>query len=295
MPATASAAGTGLDAYEVKTDKADLGRLAEEGFDVTEGRKGNTLEIIATRKQIGELRDLGMRPKLKRNDAGLTARQFAARRVAPDGSYDVYRPYFNDECTTETCYVGRDNVDEPRQTLYQELQAIAERTSLVRQAGDHRPHGQRRADPGAQVHQGRPADPDGSRPAVLYSSNQHAREWITPEMNRRLAHLFADNYTTVGDDTPAEAADGGALGAAAGSVTKGDITKLITENELWIVLSANPDGYDFTFTPGNRLWRKNLAELQRPARHPKSATASTRTATTRRSGTTTTRARRPIR
>ena len=35
--------------------------------------------------------------------------------------------------------------------------------------------------------------PDGQRPAVLYSSNQHAREWITSETNRRLAHLFVDN------------------------------------------------------------------------------------------------------
>ncbi|WP_267487942.1 M14 family zinc carboxypeptidase, partial [Streptomyces sp. DH12] len=26
---------------------------------------------------------------------------------------------------------------------------------------------------------------DGSRPAVLYMANQHAREWITPEMTRR--------------------------------------------------------------------------------------------------------------
>ena len=35
---------------------------------------------------------------------------------------------------------------------------------------------------------------DGSRPAVLYSSAQHAREWITPEMNRRLLHYYLDNY-----------------------------------------------------------------------------------------------------
>ena len=28
--------------------------------------------------------------------------------------------------------------------------------------------------------------------------------------------------------------------------------------ELWFVLIMNPDGYDFTFTPENRLWRKNL-------------------------------------
>ena len=37
---------------------------------------------------------------------------------------------------------------------------------------------------------------DGSRPAVLYSSTQHAREWITPEMNRRLLHYYVDDYAT---------------------------------------------------------------------------------------------------
>ena len=26
------------------------------------------------------------------------------------------------------------------------------------------------------------------------------------------------------------------------------------------MIVANPDGYDFTFTPGNRLWRKNLRD-----------------------------------
>ena len=34
--------------------------------------------------------------------------------------------------------------------------------------------------------------PDGSRPAVLYSSLQHAREWISTEVNRRtLRHFIA--------------------------------------------------------------------------------------------------------
>ena len=33
-----------------------------------------------------------------------------------------------------------------------------------------------------------------------------------------------------------------------------------TKNELWFVVVANPDGYDYTFTPGNRLWRKNLRD-----------------------------------
>ena len=30
--------------------------------------------------------------------------------------------------------------------------------------------------------------------------------------------------------------------------------------ELWFVCVNNPDGYEYTFTPGNRLWRKNMAD-----------------------------------
>ncbi|MET9773721.1 M14 family zinc carboxypeptidase [Streptomyces sp. NPDC006367] len=80
---------------------------------------------------------------------------------------------------------------------------------------------------------------DGSKPAVLYLSNQHAREWITPEMTRRLMHHYLDNY---GKDRR--------------------IRKLVDTTELWFVLSANPDGYDYTFQdPANRLWRKNLRDV----------------------------------
>ena len=41
-----------------------------------------------------------------------------------------------------------------------------------------------------KVTQGARGVPDGSRPAVLYSSNQHAREWISVEVNRRTAALL---------------------------------------------------------------------------------------------------------
>lgn len=77
---------------------------------------------------------------------------------------------------------------------------------------------------------------DGDKPSVLYMSNQHAREWITPEMTRRLMHHTLDEY---GKDPR--------------------ITKLVDSTELWFLLSANPDGYDYTFTADSaRLWRKNL-------------------------------------
>jgi hypothetical protein len=80
---------------------------------------------------------------------------------------------------------------------------------------------------------------DGSKPSVLYVSNQHAREWITPEMTRRLMHHYVDNYKT-----------------------DKRIKKLVDSTELWFVLSANPDGYDYTFQNSDtRLWRKNLRDV----------------------------------
>ncbi|MCM0674751.1 immune inhibitor A [Micromonospora phytophila] len=82
--------------------------------------------------------------------------------------------------------------------------------------------------------------PDGTRPAVLYGSAQHAREWITPEMTRRLLHHVLNNYGT-----------------------DPEITRLVNTTELWFLPVANPDGYDHTFTPGNRLWRKNLRDNDR--------------------------------
>ncbi|RSM52792.1 zinc carboxypeptidase [Actinoplanes sp. ATCC 53533] len=80
--------------------------------------------------------------------------------------------------------------------------------------------------------------PDGRRPAALYLGAQHAREWITPEMTRRLMHHVIDGYGT----DPA-------------------LTKLLNTTELWFLPVVNPDGYDFTFTSeDNRLWRKNLRD-----------------------------------
>ncbi|MFF4395611.1 M14 family zinc carboxypeptidase [Streptomyces sp. NPDC001480] len=80
---------------------------------------------------------------------------------------------------------------------------------------------------------------DGSKPSVLYMSNQHAREWITPEMTRRLMHYYLDGYKT-----------------------DKRIKKIVDSTELWFVLSANPDGYDYTFkNSATRLWRKNLRDV----------------------------------
>ena len=94
---------------------------------------------------------------------------------------------------------------------------------------------------------------DGNRPAVLYSAVQHAREWLAGETERRTLRLFLDNYgkkgTAVGTD-----------GQPVDGVSSKELTKLVNKRELWFILICNPDGYDFTFDPRNRLWRKNLRD-----------------------------------
>ena len=82
---------------------------------------------------------------------------------------------------------------------------------------------------------------DGKRPAVLFNSTQHAREWIATEVERRLFTYMVANKNQKG-------------GA--------EIKKLLSKNELWFVPVVNVDGYDYTFVDkGTRLWRKNLRDV----------------------------------
>jgi hypothetical protein len=77
---------------------------------------------------------------------------------------------------------------------------------------------------------------DGARPGAVYVGGQHAREWIGVEVARRLLHYFVDNYNK-----------------------NATVTDLVNTRELWFVLVANPDGYQYTFD-GDRLWRKTLRD-----------------------------------
>ncbi len=79
----------------------------------------------------------------------------------------------------------------------------------------------------------------GDRPTTVFAAAQHAREWITPEMVRRLLDEVVSGYGT-----------------------DARITELVDSTEMWFIPVANPDGYDFTHEdPANRLWRKNLREI----------------------------------
>lgn len=211
--------GGGLSVWTAEVTRDQVPLLLEAGADghelteqvPAEGRA--PVELVLTRKQAGDLGDRGVRLEEKKISSAARERV----RAAGDG---VFRPYSGPGgLKQEIVETGRAH---PRLTKVmsigkslkgQDILAV----KVTKDAGKTR---------------------DGGKPAVLYASNQHAREWITPEMTRRLLHHYLDQY---GRDA--------------------EITKIVDTTELWFVLSANPDGYDFTHAdPANRMWRKNLRD-----------------------------------
>jgi murein tripeptide amidase MpaA len=73
-----------------------------------------------------------------------------------------------------------------------------------------------------------------NRPAVLFNGAQHAREWISVMVPTYMADRFVKGYGT-----------------------DPRITAVLNEVVVYIVPIVNPDGYEFSQTSGNRMWRKN--------------------------------------
>jgi zinc carboxypeptidase len=65
--------------------------------------------------------------------------------------------------------------------------------------------------------------------------------------------MFVANYGKTGTAVRTD-------GQSIVGVSAGELTSLVNTSELWFIIIAHPDGYDFTFDPANRLWRKNLRD-----------------------------------
>lgn len=72
-----------------------------------------------------------------------------------------------------------------------------------------------------------------NRPTIVIESNQHAREWVTLPGTMYIAEQLLTNYGT-----------------------DPDITALVNDLNIHVIVSVNPDGYNYTWT-NKRLWRKN--------------------------------------
>jgi hypothetical protein len=240
----ASASAANLNAYRVKlTNARQLEVLRQRGFDVTEGQRAGGIEIVGTGKQIASLRRRGVQARLLRDRRGRTAlRASAAQAVA---GWQVWRPFARtDVALSDAAGNPTDNLKTQLEKLAKRYPGIAKLETIGHSINGLPIYAMKVTKNARHVR-------DGRRPAVLYSATQHAREWLSTEVERRTLRLFLDNYgrkgTAVGTD-----------GQPVDGVDARELTKLVDGRELWFILVCNPDGYDYTFTPDNRLWRKNL-------------------------------------
>ncbi|MEV6268102.1 M14 family zinc carboxypeptidase [Kribbella sp. NPDC051936] len=213
--------GDGLEVYVGDLNTQQLQKVVDAGVDRADlatgkGAGGTTrVEVVISERQAAKLRSDGVDLKVKKVK-GHTASEEAARLAAAGPT--VFRPYSGAggllEELTQTAAAN------PGLAKLVSIGTTVQGKPIV----------------AVKVTKDARLVTDGSRPSVLYSGTQHAREWITPEMVRRLMHYVIDGY-----------------GQSA------DITNLLNTTELWFLPVANPDGYDYTFV-GDRLWRKNLRD-----------------------------------
>ena len=227
-PAAAGAAqpvrgSVSLDQYKSTVSQEVYRDLLAKGLDIVAENDLATgeveIDLVLTKAQVQSLRKQDIGVELRKNKFGQSARQFAATQAV--NGFTVWRDY--------------DSANGIRAYLYNVARRNPQLAKLV--VLGHT--GQGREIIGLKLTQGARGQADGTRPAALYSSTQHAREWISTEVNRRLLQYYVSRWRA--NDKP--------------------IRDLLRENELWFVLVANPDGYQYTFqSEDTRLWRKNLRD-----------------------------------
>ncbi|CAM5362372.1 hypothetical protein SXANM310S_05377 [Streptomyces xanthochromogenes] len=185
--------GEGIVVWNAQVSRAQLPLLLEAGADAQElgaelPAKGSAgVELYLTKSQAAALRGKGV----TLSERKVSAQSQNRLKAAGDG---VFRPYSGTNgLKQEILDTGRAN---PGLTKVESIGRTTNGQDIL----------------ALKLTKGANKSKDGSKPATLYMSNQHAREWITPEMTRRLMHYYLDNY---GKDPR--------------------ITKIVDSTELWFV------------------------------------------------------------
>ncbi len=215
-----------LNTYEIEATPDNLKALAAGGYDVTEGRRldEGTVEVVGYEADLAKFD--AKRLSSYRSEEPVARR--APTDGADDSAYTVWTKY--DAVAGD----DKEQYTETYDRVLADYPAIAERRDLGATYGG-------RQITAIQITRGATGADIPRRPAVLYNSMQHAREWLAGETCRRTLDYVTSNYGTT---------------TSAGR----EVTRLVNTTELWFVCVNNPDGYEYTFTPGNRLWRKNLRD-----------------------------------
>jgi Zinc carboxypeptidase len=209
-----------LEMYRATVNAATLQTLQQGGYDVAsvqETAAGVEVALVLTGAERERLRGQGVRLEVWRDKQGRTQHQRAAAQA--EGGFAVWRSF-----------------DEPGGIRDQMYELARRNPQLLKLEVLGKTH-QGREYIALKLTQDAREVPDGSRPAVLYASTYHAREWISTEVNRRLLRWYIERWRA--NDRA--------------------VRRLLKDTELWFVLVHNPDGYEYTFD-AERLWRKNLRD-----------------------------------
>ena len=170
-------------------------------------------------------------------------------RTNPTHGYDVFRPW---SLTPAPCPGTCVNPLKPLKEIYEDYRLA--NTDIVRKVVYGKSLlGQDlvayRADPRRDA-----VPAAGASRSCSTTRTQHAREWLSAEVNRRLFKYFLDHKNDAGTAIP----------------------QILRSTEVWFVPIVNPDGYDYTFvSAGHALLAQEPARQQRRRRHHRRATAST--------------------
>jgi hypothetical protein len=227
---SAQAANARLQMYEATVDAATANRLAGEGYEIVSTEQvqdGVRVVLVLYPWERKAIEKQGIDLALWTNTEGVTATELAAQQE--DAGFKVFQDY--------------DGPDGIQAYLEEMAAANPDLLKLVEigQTWGTDPEGDGPDTPRKIYALKLTVDAtdvaDNSRPATLYSSAQHAREWITVPVNQRLLEWLVKMYRE----------------------DRQEIVNLLQTTELWFVLVANPDGYQYTFDH-DRLWRKNLRD-----------------------------------
>ena len=259
VSAPAQAAKDPLNAFRVKATPENKQRLAAEGFDLDGGRSWH-----APRSDTpGAARSRALAPR--------TASQARQRHQAPGArgrSGRLHRLAMRAR-TSGAVTTGRRRRQGAVPGALRPARGLQHRQEGHLGKTVPRPRHHR-----AQGHEEREDAPDNT-PSGRALQRDAARARVARRRDLP-AHAHCTSSRTTAKDTP----DGKI------------VTPLVDSRELWFLCVSNPDGYEYTFQPENRLWRKNMADNDGDGIRGELGTASTPTATTPRTGAATTRAPR---
>lgn len=170
-----------LDVYAGDLSRGAVAKLVELGIDRQEldlskakgGRDLVHVETVLSGTEAARLAAEGVDLELKEIDGQSVAQRATLQAAA---GYNVYKRYSGPG------------------GLKEEYEQVARRHPLITKLVKVGKTTQGKDIIALKVTLGAPLLKDGLKPSTLFFSAQHAREWITPEMNRRLMHYVVDNY-----------------------------------------------------------------------------------------------------